>query len=50
MRLPRAVLWYYMIVLSINLFVRQHRVRRLDVITLNVSYILWVLLTYKGYR
>lgn len=48
MRLPRAVLWYYMIVLSINLFVRPTSGSTLDVIVLNVSYILWLLLILQG--
>lgn len=48
MRLPRAVLWYYMIVLSINLFVRPATGSTLDVIVLNISYILWLLLILQG--
>ena len=48
MRLPRAVLWYYMIVLSINLFLRPESGSMLDVIVLNISYILWLLLILQG--
>lgn len=48
MRLPRAVLWYYMIVLSINLFIRPESGSMLDVIVLNISYILWLLLILQG--
>lgn len=48
MRLPRAVLWYYMIVLFINLFVRPESGSTLDVIVLNISYILWLLLILQG--
>lgn len=48
LRLPRSVLWYYLIVLSINLFVRPELGSALAVIMLNVSMILWVLLTVQG--
>lgn len=48
LRLPRSVLWYYLIVLSINLFVRPEPGSALAVIMLNVSMILWVLLTVQG--
>lgn len=48
MRLPRAILWYYMVVLSINLFLRPESGSMLDVIVLNVSYILWLLLILQG--
>lgn len=48
LRLPRSVLWYYLIVLSINLFVRPDPDSALAVIMLNVSMILWVLLTVQG--
>lgn len=48
MRLPRAVLWYYMVILSINLFVRPEAGSMLDVIVLNISYILWLLLILQG--
>lgn len=48
LRLPRSVLWYYLIVLSINLFVRPEADSALAVIMLNVSMILWVLLTIQG--
>ena len=48
MRLPRAVLWYYMIVLSINLFIRPELGSTLQVIVLNVSYMLWLLLIVQG--
>ncbi|MDM5251031.1 MULTISPECIES: YybS family protein [unclassified Lysinibacillus] len=48
MRLPRSILWYYMIVLCINLFMRPELGSTLDIIVLNVSYILWVLLILQG--
>lgn len=48
LRLPRAVLWYYLIVLSINLFVRPEMGTTLYMVTLNISMILWVLLTIQG--
>lgn len=48
MRLPRSILWYYMAVLSINLFIRPESGSMLDIIVLNVSYILWLLLILQG--
>ena len=48
MRLPKAVLWYYLIVLTINLFMRPEVGSTLYVITLNMSVVLWVLLTIQG--
>ena len=48
MRLPRSILWYYMIVLCINLFIRPDLGSTLDIIVINVSYILWVLLILQG--
>ncbi len=48
MRLPRSILWYYMIVLCINLFVRPELGSTLDIIVLNVSSILWMLLILQG--
>ncbi|MFJ7733102.1 YybS family protein [Lysinibacillus sp. NPDC097231] len=48
MRLPRSILWYYMIVLCINLFMRPEVGSTLDIIVLNVSYILWILLILQG--
>ena len=48
LRLPKAVLWYYLIVLTINLFVRPETGSTLYMIMLNVSLILWILLTIQG--
>ena len=48
MRLPKAVLWYYLIVLSINLFISPESGTALYVICLNFSLILWFLLTLQG--
>ncbi|WP_042478411.1 YybS family protein [Bacillus ndiopicus] len=48
MRLPRAVLWYYLITLSISLFVQPDIGTFLYVATLNVSAVLWLLLTLQG--
>lgn len=47
-RLPRAILWYYLIVLAINLFIGPETGTPLYVIVLNFSLILWVLLTIQG--
>lgn len=48
MRLPRAVLWYYLIVLSINLFMQPEVGTTLYVVMMNLSIVLWVLLTLQG--
>jgi len=48
MRLPRSVLWYYLIVLTINLFVRPETGTLLYVVMLNLSLVLWALLTLQG--
>lgn len=48
MRLPRAILWYYLIVLSINLFIQPEYGSGLYVVMLNLSMVLWVLLTVQG--
>lgn len=48
MRLPRAVLWYYLIALSISLFVQPEIGTLLYVATLNASLILWLLLVLQG--
>lgn len=48
LRLPKSILWYYLIVLSINLFVRPEFGSTLYMITLNFSVVLWVLLTIQG--
>lgn len=48
MRLPRAILWYYLIVLSINLFIQPEYGSAFYVVMLNLSIILWVLLTVQG--
>ncbi|MGN7477724.1 YybS family protein [Solibacillus silvestris] len=48
LRLPRSVLWYYLIVLSINIFIRPDPDSSLAIIMLNISMILWVLLTIQG--
>lgn len=48
LRLPRAVLWYYFIVLCINLFVQPETGTTLFVIILNMSMVLWLLLTLQG--
>lgn len=47
-RLPRSVLWYYLIVLAINLFISPETGTPLYVIILNFSLILWLLLTIQG--
>lgn len=48
LRLPRAVLWYYLIILIINLFVRPESGSTLAMVMLNISIVLWVLLTIQG--
>ena len=48
MRLPKAVLWYYLIVLTITMFINPAVGTPLYVIILNFSLILWVLLTLQG--
>lgn len=48
MRLPKAVLWYYLIVLIVTIFVNPEVGTPLYVITLNFSVVLWVLLTLQG--
>lgn len=48
LRLPRSVLWYYFVVLAVNLFVRPEIDSTLGMVMLNVSMILWVLLTIQG--
>jgi len=48
LKLPRSILWYYLIVLSINLFVKPEVGTSLYVICLNLSMVLWVLLTIQG--
>ena len=47
MRLPKAVLWYYLIVLTITMFINPAVGTPLYVIILNFSLILWVLLTLQ---
>lgn len=47
-RLPRPILWYYLIVLAINLFISPETGTPLYVIILNFSLILWLLLTIQG--
>lgn len=48
LRLPRSILWYYLIVLSISLFAKPEIGTTLYVICLNLNMILWVLLTIQG--
>ncbi|HWL24768.1 MAG TPA: DUF2232 domain-containing protein [Ureibacillus sp.] len=48
LKLPRSILWYYLIVLFINLFVKPEVGSTIYVICLNFSMILWVLLTIQG--
>ncbi|ATP42300.1 hypothetical protein CSE16_21040 [Solibacillus sp. R5-41] len=48
LRLPRAVLWYYLITLTVNLFIQPELGTPLYVVMINVSLILWVLLTLQG--
>ncbi|HWL13831.1 MAG TPA: YybS family protein [Ureibacillus sp.] len=48
MRLPKSVLWYYLIILTINLFISPESGTALYVICLNFSLILWMLLCLQG--
>ncbi|SOC08160.1 uncharacterized protein YybS [Ureibacillus xyleni] len=48
LRLPRSILWYYLILLSINLFISPETGSPLYVICLNLSMVLWLLLTLQG--
>lgn len=48
LRMPKAILWYYLIVLMVNLFVRPEEGSNLEMIMLNFSVVLWVLLTIQG--
>lgn len=48
MRLPKAVLWYYLIILVISIFINPEIGTTLYTIVINFSYILWVLLTLQG--
>ena len=48
MRLPRSVLWYYLIVLLISLFVKPTIGSTLYVIVLNFSFVLWILFVMQG--
>lgn len=48
MRLPQAILWYYLIVLVISMFVKPEFGSMLYVIVLNFSVLLWILFTLQG--
>jgi len=48
LRLPRTILWIYLIVLAVQLFVRPEIGTSLYVVILNFSLVLWVLLTIQG--
>ena len=48
MRMPKAVLWYYLIILVIDLFIRPEAGTVLYVICFNFSVVLWLLLTLQG--
>ncbi|MFC5559718.1 YybS family protein [Ureibacillus thermophilus] len=48
LRLPRTILWIYLIVLTIQLFGRPEIGTSLYVVILNFSVVLWMLLTIQG--
>ena len=48
LRLPKAILWYYLIILVIDLFIRPESGTGLYVICLNFSIILCMLLMLQG--
>lgn len=48
MRMPRSILWYYLIILSISLFISPEVGTTLYIIVLNMSVVLWVLFVMQG--
>lgn len=48
MRLPRSILWYYLIILSISLFASPEVGTTLYVIITNFSVVLWILFVLQG--
>lgn len=48
MRLPKSILWYYLIILIINFAMQPEVGSTLHMVTLNVSMILWILLALQG--
>lgn len=48
MRLPRSILWYYLIVLTVSLFAAPVEGSMLHIIILNISVVLWILLVLQG--
>lgn len=48
MRLPKSILWYYLIVLVVNFVVNPEIGSMLYMITVNMSMILWILLALQG--
>lgn len=48
MRLPRSILWYYLIVLTISLFAAPPEGSMLHIGVLNISIVLWMLLVLQG--
>lgn len=48
MRLPRSILWYYLVVLSVSLFGSPEKGSALYVILMNFNVVLWILLIMQG--
>lgn len=48
MRLPKSILWYYLIILIVNFVMKPEAGSTLHMITLNMSMILWILLVLQG--
>lgn len=48
MRLPKSILWYYLVILIINFVASPAPGSTLHMVTLNISMILWILLVLQG--
>ena len=48
MRLPKSILWYYLVILVVNFVASPEVGDTLYMITLNISMILWILLVLQG--
>ncbi|OCS87913.1 YybS family protein [Caryophanon tenue] len=48
MRLPKAILWYYLAILVVDIFIQPASGSTLHMVTLNISMVLWILLVLQG--
>lgn len=48
MRLPKSILWYYLVILIVNFVASPAPGSTLHMVTLNISMILWILLVLQG--